>query len=95
MFSSMIAIKKPLVSGTKLKAEKSGKKDKNLANRELKIIDTVQPSFPEDKLRRILFSDFFNKQDPVCLDRFKQLALVSQINTGNRLRSYDTVHFNL
>ena len=38
LFSSVIAIKKPLVPDTKLKAEKSGKKDKNSANGEFEII---------------------------------------------------------
>ena len=95
LFSSVITIKKPLVPDTKLKAEKSGKKDKNSADRELEIIDSVQPSFPEYKLRRVPFTDIFNKPDSVCLDSFEQLPLVGQIDTCNRLRTYDAIYIDL
>ena len=64
-------------------------------NGELEIIDPVQPSFPEYELRRVPFTDFFNKSDSIRLDGFKQLPLIGQIDTGNSLRTYNAVHLDL
>ena len=76
-----------------VKAQTGG--DVFVLERELEIIDPVQPSFPEYKLRPISFADFFNKPDSVCLDSFEQLPLVGQIDTCNRLRTYDAVYIDL